>query len=75
MVYNKDKIITRIPRRVIAERYFKSPKPDSSVRRMRRWLLDDRALLHDLIEVGYHDRQRVFTREQIAVFEKYFGEE
>ena len=75
MVYNKHKMLTKVPRLVIAERYFKSPKPNSSVRRMRRWLLDDRALLHDLIEVGYHDRQRVFTREQIAVFEKSFGEE
>ena len=63
----------QVSRRTLAQRYFPSPKDESAVKRMNRWMKDDLSLMEDLLAAGYHDRQRNFTPEQVAVFVKYFG--
>ena len=63
-----------VSRRRLAMHYFPSPTVSSSVRRMSRWLADDVNLLHDLEAAGYYPRKRWFTKKEVDVFIKYFGE-
>ena len=62
-----------VSRRELAAHYFPSRTAESSVRRLIRWLNDDPDLLHALEDVGYHAKQRSFTRRQLEVFQYFFG--
>lgn len=59
--------------RQVACHFFPSVRPEASVRRMKRWLADDPELLAALRRAGYRDRQRRFTRGQVAVLREYLG--
>ena len=59
--------------RALAQYYFPSRTVLSAVKRMHRWIKDDPYLQRDLHAVGCFPRQKMFNREQVEVFQKYFG--
>ena len=71
--YKWGKGTVAMTRRDLAMKYFPSPTVESAVRKMARWLADDKNLLDELKTAGYQQHKQWFTKSQVEIFEKYFG--
>ncbi len=63
-----------ISKKELAQKYLPYYTPQAAVHRLMAWIRQIPELMSKLAEIGYRDRQRLLTPQQVELIECYLGE-